>query len=327
VRGKARSSVTLIIALLIFGAPPAGAQARKVFRVGILTMAYMPWHSYTEGFRDGLKELGFVEGRNLAFEARAARGDATRIPELVAEIVRAKPDLLYCVGSVAAQACPKATATIPIVFAEVGDPVRLGLVKSLARPGGNVTGMATLRAELTAKRLELFKETVPDLRRVLVTYDPRQPEEQEALTFARSAAGRLGLTLLERPIMALLEIEPGLAELREGGRDGILIVQSEANLNIPGRSLEVATSNNLPTMFPVSFWTRFGALASYGPDQHLQGRQAARLANKILTGTPPAQIPVELPDRIEFIVNLKTAKRLGLEIPGPVRLRADRVID
>jgi len=264
--------VTLVIALLLCGAAPVWAQAPKVFRVGILTMAYTPWHSHTEGFRDGLKDLGFVEGRNLAFEARAARGDANHIPDLVAEIVRQKPDLLYCVGSVAAQACPKATATIPIVLAEVGDPVGLGLVKSLGRPGGNVTGMANLRAELTAKRVELFKETVPGLRRVLVTYDPRQAEEQEALRHARSAAGRLGLTLLERPITAPLEIEPGLAELREGGRDGLLIVQSGVNLNVPGRSLEVATSNKLPTMFPASFWTKFGALASYGPDQHLQGR-------------------------------------------------------
>ena len=124
-----------------------------------------------------------------------------------------------------------------------------------------------------------------------------------------------------------LQIEPGLAELKEGGRDGILIVQSGTNLNIPGRSLEVATSNNIPTMYPASFWSRFGALASYGSDQYAQGRQAARLGHKILTGTPPAQIPVELPDRIEFIVNLKTAKRLGLKVPQPALLRADRVIE
>jgi putative ABC transport system substrate-binding protein len=316
-----------VAAILLCVTPAAWAQAPKVFKVGIVTMAYAPWHSHTEGFRDGLKDLGFIEGRNVAFEARAAQGDANRIPDLVAEIVRQQPDLLYCVGSVAAEACPKATGTLPIVFAEVGDPVRLGLVKSLAHPGGNVTGMANLRPELTAKRLEFFKEAVPTLRRVLVTYDPRQPEEQESLTFARSAAGRLGLRILERPIMVPLEMEAGLAELQEGGRDGILIVQSGVNLNIAGRSLEVATSNNLPTMYPASFWTRFGALASYGPDQHLQGRQAARLAHKILTGTSPAQIPVELPDRIEFIVNLKTAKRLGLEVPRSVRLRADRVIE
>ena len=199
-------------------------------------------------------------------------------------------------------------------------------MESFARPGGNITGIANLRAELTAKRLELFKETVPSLRRVLVTFDPRKPEEQEAVTVARNEAKRLRLTLIERAITAPLEIEPALANLKAGGHDGILIVQSGTNLNIPGRSLEVATSNNLPTMYPASFWSQFGGLVSYGPDQYAQGRQAARLAHKILTGTPPREIPVELPDRFEFIINLKTAKRLGLEIPGSVLFRVDRVI-
>ena len=214
-----------------------------------------------------------------------------------------------------------------MVFVQVSDPVRIGLVESIARPGGNVTGIANLRAELTAKRLELFKEVVPSLRRVLVTYDPREKDERDSVEVARSAASRLKLTLLERPITAPLDIEARLAELKEGGHDGILMVQAGPNLNIAGRSLEVATSNKLPTMYPASFWTKFGALASYGPDQYLQGRQAARLAQKILTGTPPREIPVELPDRIEFIINLKTAKQLGLRLPREVLLRADRVIE
>jgi len=314
----------LILALATLAAPlVADAQTPKMFKIGVLTDAMVPWHSSTEGFRDGLKEFGYVEGKHVTFEARAAQGNMTRVPELAAELLQQKPDLLFCVSD----ACQRVTNEIPIVFTQVGDPVRLGLVESIARPGGNVTGIADLRADLTAKRLELFKETLPSLRRVLVTYDPRKPEEQEAMTVARSAARRLGLTLLERPITAPLEIEAALAKLREGGQEGILIVQAGTNLNIPGRSLEVATSNKLPTMYPASFWTRFGALASYGADQYLQGRQAARLAHKILTGTPPREIPVELPDRIEFIINLKTAKRLGLRVPRPILLRADRVIE
>ena len=301
-------------------------QVGKVYRIGILSFAWSPWHSNTEGFRDALKELGYGEGKNVAFEPRAAQGDLGRLPELAAELARQKPDLLYC-SDAGAMACQKATARIPIVFTLVSDPVRLGLVKSLAGPGGNITGVGSLRAELTAKRMELFKEVVPTLRRVLVTYDSREPEEQQSVVVARTAATILGVTLVERSIRAPLEIEPGLAELKEGDQDGILIVQAGTNLNIPGRSLEVATSNRIPTMYPDSFWTKFGALASYGPDPYLQGRQAARLAHKILTGTPPSQIPVELPDRIEFIVNLKTAKRLGLEVPRPTLLRADRVIE
>ena len=321
------SSICLLLTCLLSGTVLAWAQPPRVVKIGVLTLAMSAWHSHTQGFRDGLKELGFIEGKGVTFEARAAQGDATRLRQLAAELVQQKPDLVYCVGSSSAQACAHATRTIPIVFAEVGDPVRLSLVQSLARPGGNVTGMANLRPELTAKRLELFKETVPSLRRVLVTYDPREPEEQEGVEIARSAARHLGLTLLERPITGPLEIELGFAEIKEGGRDGILIVQSGANLNIPGRTLEVATSNNLPTMYPASFWTRFGALVSYGPDQYDQGQQGARLAKKILTGTPPWEVPVELPQRIEFVINLKTANRLGLKVAQPILSRADRVIE
>lgn len=315
--------VTLVSLMdLLYWSTDASAQATKSFKIGILTDAMVPWHTSTNGFRDGLKEFGYIEGKNIIFEARAAQGDLTRLPKLAAELLDLKPDLLFCTSD----ACRKEDGKIPIVFTQVSDPVRLGLVESFARPGGNITGIANLRAELTAKRLELFKETVPSLRRVLVTFDPRKPEEQEAVTVARNEAKRLRLTLIERAITAPLEIEPALANLKAGGHDGILIVQSGTNLNIPGRSLEVATSNNLPTMYPASFWSQFGGLVSYGPDQYAQGRQAARLAHKILTGTPPREIPVELPDRFEFIINLKTAKRLGLEIPGSVLFRVDRVI-
>lgn len=313
----------LLVVGVLAGASSAGAQTARIVRMGILTDAMVPWHSTTNGFRDGLKELGYLDGKNVIFEARAAQGDMTRLPALAAELVQQKPDLIFCVSD----ACRREAGPIPMVFVQVSDPVGLGLVKSIARPGGNVTGIATLRAELTAKRLELFKDVVPSLRRVLVTYDPREKDERESVAVARTAASRLRLTLLERPITATLEVEPGLAELKEGGHDGILIVQSGPNLNIPGRSLEVATSNRIPTMYPASFWSNVGALASYGPDQYAQGRQAARLAHKILTGTPPREIPVELPDRIELVMNVKTAKRLGLRIPEPVRFRVDRVIE
>jgi putative tryptophan/tyrosine transport system substrate-binding protein len=263
----------------------------------------------------------------VTYHVRAAHGDPTRLPTLAGELVNDSPDLLYCAAGPDALACQKATRTIPIVFTQVGDPVKLGLVRSVAQPGGNITGVGSLRAELTAKRLELFKEAVPSLRRVLVTYDAREAEERDAVASARAAGAQLGIELLERSITAALDIEPDLAALQPGGRDGILIVQSGLNLNIPGRSLEVATSNRIPTMYPASFWSKFGALVSYGPDQYLQGRQAARLADRILSGTPPAALPVELSDRIEFIINLKTAQALGLEIPRRVLVRVDRTIE
>jgi len=308
----------------LLAAPLArGAQTRRSYKIGILTDAMVPWHSTTNGFRDGLKEFGYVEGGNVIFDVRAAQGDMARVPALASELVEQKPDLILCVSD----ACQKAVELIPMVFVQVSDPVRLGLVESIARPGKNVTGIANLRAELTAKRLGLFREVVPSLRRVLVTYDPREKVEQDSVAVARTAASQLRLTLLERSITTMVEIEPGLTQLKDGGHDGILVVQSGTNLNIPGRSLEVATSNRIPTMYPASFWSNFGALTSYGPDQYLQGRQAARLAGKILNGTPPRELPVQLPDRIEFVVNRKTAKRLGLEVPPSVVARADRVIE
>jgi putative ABC transport system substrate-binding protein len=300
----------------------AWAQKPKVFKIGILTDAMVPWHTSTNGLRDGLKEFGYVEGKNVIFEARAAEGDITHLPKLAEELLEQKPDLLFCV----ADACSKEIGRIPMVFTQVSDPVRLGLVGSIARPGGNITGVANLRADLSAKCLELFKETVPSLRRVLLTYDPRKTEEREALISAKSEARRLKLNLIENSITNPLEIEPALAKLREGGQDGILIVQSGPNLNIPGRSLQVATSNKIPTMYQASFWSQVGGLASYGPDQYSQGRQAARLAHKILTGTHPRELPVELPHKIEFVINLKTAKGLGLQVPASVLFRADRVI-
>ena len=320
-------AVAIIIAGVLSSVPLSiSAPAPKVLKVGVLTTAWSAWHSNTQGFRDGLKDLGYVEGTHVVFETRMAQGDPTRLPELAADLVRQKPALLYCVAAPDAVACQKATNTIPIIFTQVSDPVKLGLAQSLARPGGNITGIGNLRAELTAKRLELFKDAVPSLRRVLVTYDPREAEEREAVSSARAAGSELRIALVERPITAPLGIEAGLAQIKEGGHDGILVVQSGLNLNIPGRSLEVATSKKIPTMYPASFWTHYGALVSYGPDQYLQGRQAARLAHKVLTGTPPAQLPVELPDRVEFVVNLKTAKQLGLTVPETVLARADRVV-
>ena len=334
VNARSRSPVSFMHAVgaallgaLVCATPAASGEGQRVFKIGILTTAWSPWHSNTTGFRDALEELGYVDGRNVLFAVRAAKGDRTRLLDLAAELIQQKPDLLYCVAAPDALACQKATTTIPIVFTQVSDPVAVGLVESLARPGGNITGIASLRAELTAKRLELFKETVPSLRQVLVTFDPREPEERDAVKFARLAASQLGLTLLEHPIMDRLQMEPAFAQLEAGGRDGILIVQSGLNLNIPGRSLEVSSSNGFPTMYPSSFWTQYGALASYGPDQYLQGRQAARLAHRILTGTPAQDLPVEQPDRIEFIINLKTAANIGLQIPQTILLRADRIVE
>jgi putative ABC transport system substrate-binding protein len=319
--------VLAVSAPLVTASFGAAAQQPKLVRIAILTTAMSPWHTETEGFRDGLKELGYVEGQNATLVARAGQGDPVRVKALAEDLVQQSPDLLFCVSSSGAQACRAASKTVPIVVVSIGDPVRLGLAESVARPGGNLTGIANLRADLTAKRLELFKKLVPSLRRVLVTYDPREPDDVEALKVARTAAGPVGVQVLENPITEPLQMEPALAELEQGGADGILIVQSGLSLNIPGRSLEVATSNGIPTMYSHAFWPRFGALASFGPDQYAQGRQAARLAHRILTGTPAGSLPIELPDRVEFVINKNRAERLGLQLPPSILMQADVVLE
>jgi putative ABC transport system substrate-binding protein len=301
----------------------AWGQGQRVVKIGILTDAMVPWHDATTGFRDGLRDLGYVEGKRAIFEVRAAQGDPSRVSELYRELLSLKPDLLLCV----ADACRRENGDIPMLFVQVGDPIGHGFVRNIARPGGNITGIANLRGELTAKRLALFKEMVPTLRRVLVTYDPRDPEELASARSARNEGAQLGVTVLEQPITDRLDMEPGLAELGEGGADGILIVQAGTNLNIPGRSFEVAFANNIPTMYANSFWAEFGVLATYGPNHYAQGSQAARQAQKILTGTPPAEIPVELAERLNFTINLKAANRLGIKIPPEILVRADRIIE
>ncbi len=320
----------LMVAVSLGGAPqtpwgqPQGAT--KPLRIAILTSAWSPWNPITDGFRKGLTEAGFVEGRELMYDMIAVEGHLERLPKACADLVARKPDLILASGPTDAGSCKKVTSTIPIVFVNVGDPVALGLVKALAHPGGNVTGIANLREELTGKRIELFKALVPSLRRILISYDPRVPEERAAVATARKAVRRLGLELLAQPIRAPLEVDEPLKALESGGVDGIVLVQSNANNDIETRSLEVATDRQIPTMYAHSHWPGWGALASYGPNATLQGRQAARQAALILKGTPPADIPVELPDRIEFVVNLKTAKNLGLSISESALVLADRVI-
>jgi putative ABC transport system substrate-binding protein len=324
---KRRWILALFPAVLAAGVAILHAQPPgKVFRIGILTSAWAPWHNQTRGFRDGLRELGYVDGQNVLFEVLAGQGDSARLPGLADDLIRRRPDLLYCVATPDVRACQKATRTVPIVFTQTGDPVSLGLVQSLARPGGNITGVGSMRGMLAAKRLELFKDVVPSLRRVLVTYDPREDEEQEAVAVAREAAASLGVALLQYPVTKPQELEAGLEKLAGGGQDGILIVQANPNLNIPGRSLEVAASYKIPTMYTSAFWAENGALASYGANETQQGRQAARLAHRILMGRSPREIPVELPMEIEFVVNLKTAERIGLKVRPEVLFRANRII-
>ena len=235
-------------------------------------------------------------------------------------------DLLFVTDDDAAKAAQQATTSLPIIFAGVGgNPVEMGLTQSFAQPGGNITGVTNLALELGPKRLQVFQELLPGLKRVLFPYDATDAYSVEEARVYRDTARRLGIALVEHPVRTQEEAQAVLAPVRQGEGDGLLAPRS-LSLNIPGFILEATAQRALPTMFHNAFWVERGALASYGADLYASGRQAARLVDKILTGTKPAEIPVEGNTKIELVINLNVAKALGLTIAPAALFQADRLI-
>ena len=294
---------------------------KKKHRIGTLTTAWAPNNPANEGLRDGLTALGLHEGRDVEFDHRYTEGNPGAMPAAAAELVAIRVDLIFAPGDNAALAAARATKTIPIVFAGVADPVASGIVRGLAHPGGNVTGVSNPTTELVPKRLEILKSLVPNLRRVWVVYDPMGgPETRAELLRAQEAARVLGLELLTRSVRTAEEARAAIVTIPPG--DGALTFGRVTSADI---SAQLVESHKL-TVFGSAFWLDFGGLVAYGADYRDVGAQAARLVVKIFAGTPPRDIPVEGPDKIQLVINLKTAKALGLAIPPSVLLRADRVI-
>jgi putative tryptophan/tyrosine transport system substrate-binding protein len=294
-------------------------------KIGVLTASWGPTPQ-TVGLRDGLLELGYRENEQFVLGIRFTQGDLTALPTAARDLVQYGVDIIVTSEDSPAKAAQMATTQIPIVFSVVGDPVGLGLIQSFARPGGNITGVADLHLELSPKRLEVFHEIIPGLKRVLFPYDAADAEAVAEARAYREAARRLGIELVEKPVRTEEEAQATLAQISKGKVDGILGPIS-ASLNILGFILETSSQQAIPTMFGgAAFWVERGALASYGPDFHETGRQAARLVDKILKGADPAEIPVEVNTKIEFAINLKVAKALGLTIAPEVLYRADRII-
>jgi putative ABC transport system substrate-binding protein len=305
-------------------AAPAEGQRASLVRIGALTEAWGPT-TLLVGFRDGLQELGYREDRDFSIGVRFTQGDPTELPAAARDLVKLGVDLIVAADtSNAIKAAQAATDRIPIVFVGGSDPVESGVVKSFARPGGNVTGVADIDVELVPKRMELFREIVPALKRVLVLYDAQNPLAATLLRAHRDAARRLGLVLAERPVRSQEEAQGALAGVRKGEADGILSPRLHS-LNIPGFVLELGAKAT-PTMFHSSFYVERGGLASYGADRREMGRQAARLVAKILKGAKPADLPVEQANTFELVVNLRTAKALGLTVPESALLQAGRII-
>jgi putative tryptophan/tyrosine transport system substrate-binding protein len=277
-----------------------------------------------EAFRKGLRELGYVDGKSINIEFRYADGRTERLPGLAAELVHLKVDIIIAPGTPAVQAAKQATATIPIVFPGVADPVAFGFVTSLARPGGNLTGLTNYSPELSGKRVELLKETLPRISRVAVLRDPRQPAD--SLKEIQNVSQSFALKVQSLEIQNTADVESAFSKLTNERADA-LITLPHAVVNFNRRRIvELAAKSRLPSTHADKEWVEAGGLMSYGPDNLDIRRRSARYVDKILKGAKPADLPVEQPTKFEFIVNLKTAKQIGLTIPPNVLARADRVI-
>jgi ABC-type uncharacterized transport system substrate-binding protein len=317
-----------MVLTFVFGGVVAQAQQPAgIPRIGILSGSSASSNSARiEAFRRQLRELGYVEGKNIVIEYRHADGKRERLPDLVAELVRLKVDVIVTGGAPAAEAAKKASGTIPIVFAGASDPVGSRLVSSLARPGGNITGLSLMTPDLDGKRLELLKETFPQVARVAFLWQPSGTRGNRSLTDMEAAAKALGLKLLSLPVRSLDDFDGAFARAKKEGAQA-LITTSTGLINTQQRQvLDFAVKNRLPAMYPYSEFVEAGGLMSYGPDNTDVFRRAADFVGKILKGTKPADMPVEQATKFEFVVNMNTAKQIGLTIPQKVLARADRVI-
>ena len=277
-----------------------------------------------DAFRQGLRELGYVEGQNIAIEYRFAEAKSEPLPELAAELVRLRMDVILAINTPASQVAKNATKTIPIVFTYVADPA--ALVASLARPGGNITGLTTLAAELSGKRLELIKEALPGISRVAYLWTSANPTATRVFRETELASRQLGIQLQPLKVQGPDQFQNAF-KMATGKRAGVLFVWEDAVL-LPHRTriLDLAARHRLPTTSQYREFTEAGGLLSYGPNLPDQFHRAAFYVDKILRGTKPADLPVEQPTKFEFVINLKTAKQMGLTIPPNVLARADKVI-
>jgi len=316
----------LLVSSVLLGDTAHGAERTRPVRIGALTESWGPTPAIV-GLRDGLLELGYHENEQFVLGVRFTQGDLAALPAAARDLVQYEVDLIFASDIPAAKAAQMATTHIPIVFAGLGgNPVEMGLIQSYAQPGGNITGVVNLDVELGPKRLEVFRDLVPGLHRVLFPYDPTEASSMAAVRGYREAARSLGLVLVEQTVQTQAEAQATLGKVRKDEVDGLL-QPPHINWNIPGFIVETARQQGIPAMFDDVFWAeQGGGLASYGPDTYASGRQAARLVDKILKGTKPAQIPVETNSKIEFVINLKVAKALGLTIDPVVLFQANRLI-
>ena len=324
-----RKLLSLVLATVFLATVSfAGAQQpTKVPRIGFL-FAVPPSvvAARIEAIRQGLRELGYVEGKNIVIEWRFAEGELDRLPALARELVRLKVDVIVTGGPPATRSVKQATATIPIVMGFDDDPVGSGFVSSLARPAGNITGLSTLAPEISGKQLELLKEIVPKLTRVAYLGDVTRPGTAQSLREINLAADAVRVQLQYLEVRGPKDLETAFRAANKESADALLVLLSPILNSQRRQVIDLAVRNRLPTIYPASEFVEDGGLMFYGPSLTDSFRRAATYVDKILKGTKPADLPVEQPKKFEFIVNLKAAKQIGLTIPPNVLARADRVI-
>ncbi len=301
-------------------------QAGKVYRIGFLGNSTAALEANLVGpFREGLRDIGYVEGRNVQIEYRWAEGRYERLSELVAELVALKVDVIVTAGTPAALAVKRATTAIPLVMVAVGDPVGSGLVASLARPGGSMTGLTSIAPDLEGKRLELLREAVPKLSRVSVIWNPANPFHATAEKEARSAAQVLQMKVHSVGVRTAQELDPAFVAIVNERPGAFIVLADRVFLHNRRRIVDFAARNRLPGVYAYRELVEAGGLMSFGPNYADMHRRAATFVDKILKGAKPADLPVEQPTKFELLINLKTAKALGLTIPPSLLARADEV--
>jgi len=302
-------------------------QPTKIPRIGLLfTATPSAAAARIEAFRQGLRELGYVEGKNILIEQRYAEGQLNHMNELAAELVRLKVDVIVTIGPAATRPAKEATHAIPIVMGVDDDPVGNGFVASLARPGGNITGLASLAPEIGGKQLELLKEIVPRLSRVAVLGTSTQPGNAQSLREAEVAAQALAVKLQYLDVLSPKDIEPVFRTASNGRAEAVLVLRASVFFSHRKQIVDLAAKRQLPAMYYTTEYVEEGGLMTYGVSITDLFRRAATYVDKILKGAKPAELPIEQPTKFELVVNLKTAKRIGLTIPPNVLARADKVI-
>jgi putative ABC transport system substrate-binding protein len=317
----------VVVSILELGASAKAQMTTKTPRIARLSPSSAAADApVLEAFRQGLRDHGWIEGKNIVMEYRFSDGKPDRLPQLAAELVRLKVDVILTGATVGALAAKQATNTIPIVVVTTGDFVASGLVSSLARPGGNLTGLTALGQELSGKRLQLLKEAVPGISRVAVLSNPNNPDSRLSVNDVETAAPTVGVQPQVHEVGEPTGFDGAFQAMSQARVDGLMVLTDAMFLTYRKRIVELSAKSRLPTMYPISEFTNAGGLMFYGASFPAMYRRAAFYVDKILKGAKPADLPVEQPTKFDFVINLKAAKQIGLTIPQWMLMRADKVI-